>query len=137
MLPARLEPMPGLLSLLTALESRGIPKAITTSSQQSFVERILSLANFDFEFHFHLTAESVANGKPHPEIYLSAADAFGVAPSRMMVLEDSENGCRAATAAGAFAVAVPTHMSASHDFANVRFIADSLADERIYRTLKL
>jgi pseudouridine 5'-phosphatase len=54
-----------------------------------------------------------------------------------MVLEDSENGCRAAVAAGTFAVAVPGGHSLKHDFRGARFIAESLADPRIYAALGL
>ena len=49
---------------------------------------------------FVLTCDDVREGKPHPEIYLAAAARHGVAPQRMLVLEDSQAGCRAAVAAG-------------------------------------
>src|SRR5262245_47442908 len=41
LLPARLQPMPGLVDLLAALEVAGIPKAIATSSSRAFVDRAL------------------------------------------------------------------------------------------------
>jgi beta-phosphoglucomutase-like phosphatase (HAD superfamily) len=53
----------------------------------------------------------------------------------MLVLEDSENGCKAAVAAGAIVVAVPGGHSRRHDFTGARFIAESLADPRIYDLL--
>ena len=55
----------------------------------------------------------------------------------MLVLEDSENGCRAALAAGAFTVAVPSGRSQSHNFDGTAFVADTLADPRIYQALGL
>ena len=79
----------------------------------------------------------MVQGKPHPEIYLTAAERFGLEPARMLVFEDSENGCRAAMAAGAFTVAVPTSHSKHHDFNGVGLVADSLADTRIYEVLGL
>jgi beta-phosphoglucomutase-like phosphatase (HAD superfamily) len=54
-----------------------------------------------------------------------------------MVLEDSENGCRAGVTAGAMTVAVPGLQNNHHDFRGVTFIATSLADERIYQALGL
>ena len=77
------------------------------------------------------------HGKPHPEIYHKAAQNFGSSPAQMMVLEDSENGCRAAVAAKAFAVAVPGRHSMHHDFTGATFVADGLADARIYEVLGL
>ncbi len=46
------------------------------------------------------SAEMVARGKPHPDIFLHAAKAIGVAPSRCLVIEDSANGVEAGVAAG-------------------------------------
>ena len=55
----------------------------------------------------------------------------------MMVLEDSQNGCLAAAAAGAFTVAVPAEHSQEHDFSSASLIADSLADPRLLAALGL
>jgi len=52
-----------------------------------------------------------------------------------MVLEDSQNGCRAAVTTGAFAVAVPSSPSSQHDFSGAALVVDSLADRRIYDAL--
>ena len=115
-LEGRLAPMPGLLPLLDALERAGIRKAIGTSSCRELVRACLTPFDLERRFQFVLTAEDITHGKPHPEIYLTAARRFGVPPAEMMVLEDSQNGCRAAAAAGAFAVAVPGQHSRGHDF---------------------
>ncbi|HEY4311483.1 MAG TPA: HAD family phosphatase [Pirellulales bacterium] len=131
-LDARLEPMPGLLDLLAALERHGIPKAIATSSRRSFVDDVLSRFALAPRFDFLLTAESVTQGKPHPEIYQKAAARFGVPTSEIGVLEDSANGCRAAVTAGARVVAVPGGHSLNHDFSGAEFVAQSLSDPRIY-----
>jgi HAD superfamily hydrolase (TIGR01509 family) len=136
-LATRLAPMAGLERLMDRLEAASIPKAIATSSGRSFAQTVLGRFGFEPRFRFLLTAEDVTHGKPHPEIYLTAAQRLGVPPARMLVLEDSENGCRAATAAGAFTVAVPGLQSRHHDFYGVAFIADSLTDDRIYAALGL
>ena len=115
-LDTRLETMPGLLELLAALERAEIPKAIATSSGPDFVRTVLGKFDLAPRFYFILTsADVLAQGKPNPEIYLSAAARFGVDPP-MLVLEDSQNGCRAAVAAGAITVAVPDGLSRRHDF---------------------
>ncbi|HTQ39394.1 MAG TPA: HAD family phosphatase [Pirellulales bacterium] len=136
-LEERLAYMPGAADLLAALESAGIPKAIATSSGRKFASNILGRFQLEPRFAFLLTCENVTHGKPHPEIYLTAARQFGVSPAEMMVFEDSQNGCRAAVAAGAYAVAVPNGPSASHDFSGAALVAQSLADPRIYAALQL
>jgi HAD superfamily hydrolase (TIGR01509 family) len=130
-----LKPMPGLLPLLDLLEHARLPKAIATSSRRQFARDILGRCNLADRFQFVLTCEDVLRGKPDPEIYLRAAQRLEVPPGRMLVLEDSQNGCRAAVEAGTFAVAVPGEHSRRHDFSGARFVARSLDDPRITETL--
>jgi len=134
-LDERLKLMPGAAELLLALEAAAIPKAIATSSGRRFTRNVLGRFHLEPRFEFILTGEDVTHGKPDPEIYRRAAERFQIAADRMMVLEDSENGCRAAVSAGAFAVAVPNGPSSDHDFSGAMLIANSLSDERIYAAL--
>ncbi|MCA9092847.1 MAG: HAD family phosphatase [Planctomycetaceae bacterium] len=127
----RLEAMPGLFELLEAIESRNLPKGVATSSTRSYLEKILGKFRLIERFHSILTAEDVQIGKPNPEIYLKAAARLGVAPEEMLVLEDSQAGTNAASAAGAFAVSIPHEHSAAHDFSNASLVADSLHDSRV------
>ncbi|MEO2050035.1 MAG: HAD-IA family hydrolase [Pirellulales bacterium] len=136
-LPQRLAPMPGLLDLLDAMEQASIPKAIATSSGRSFVDLVLGQFSLASRFKFVLTGEDIDQGKPAPDVYLLAAQKLGLASERMMVLEDSQIGCQAATAAGAFTVAVPHGRSLEHSFPEVQFKATSLADPRIAVALQL
>lgn len=136
-LDAQLACMPGLEPLLDALEANQVPKAIATSSGRRFVTNVLSRFEFEPRFDFILTSDDVEHGKPNPEIYLKAAQRFGVEPGRMLVLEDSHNGCKAAVAAGAYAVAVPGGHSHKHTFDGSQFIARTLSDPRIYAALGL
>jgi HAD superfamily hydrolase (TIGR01509 family) len=133
LLEERLAPMPGLFELLDLIDGRGLPKAVTTSSDRPYMEQILLRFDLLARFDVTLTAEDVANGKPHPEIYLTAAARLGVPGGSMMVLEDSENGCRAAAAAGAVAVAVPSRHSRDHDFSVAHVEASGLLDPLIQR----
>lgn len=136
-LAARLAPMPGLIDLIDTLEKHEIPKGIATSSRRTFVDHVLDHFNFAPRFFPILTSEDITEGKPHPEIYLKAAAKLGMPPGEMLVLEDSQNGCRAAVAAGAVAVAVPGAHSQRHDFSGAALVANTLADERIYHLLQL
>jgi pseudouridine-5'-monophosphatase len=135
LLPMYLQTMPGLMELLTTLEASGIPKAIGTSSRRWFVEAVLEPFSLADRFHTILTAEDVLHGKPEPEIYLKAAERLGVAPGEMAVLEDSTNGCRAALAAGAVAIAVPNEHTRSFAFPEVHLMVETLADPRLYERI--
>jgi len=131
LLDTRLEPMPGAVGLVEAVVRRGLPRGVATSSGPEFAHDVLSRVGLRDRFGFLLTSADVTHGKPHPEIYERAAARLGVAPSEMLVFEDSENGCRAAVAAGAVVVAVPGGHSRRHGFTGARFVAESLADPRI------
>ena len=101
LLPGHLALMPGLAALLDTLERAAVPKAIATSSGRRLTDACLAPLDLARRFQFVLTSEDITHGKPHPEIYLAAAARFGVSPLQMLVLEDSQNGCRAGAAAGA------------------------------------
>lgn len=131
LLDTQLRTMPGAVELLDLLDARGIARGVATSSGPDFAHDVLSRMGIRDRFAFVLTSADVTQGKPHPEIYQTAARRLAVAPGAMLVLEDSQTGCKAAVAAGAVAVAVPGGHSRRHDFTGARFIADSLADPRI------
>jgi pseudouridine 5'-phosphatase len=132
-----LAPMPGLVELLDALEAAGIPKAICTSSSRRVLTAVLARFHMEPRFQFTLTAEDITHGKPHPEIYLKAAERLGLAPGQILVLEDSQTGCRAAAEAGTLVVAVPCQQSRDQDFSVAALVLESLADPRLYELLGL
>lgn len=127
----RLAPMPGLHELLEFIETHQLPKGVATSSSHGYVQRVVGPFGLLPRFNIILASEDVAQGKPHPEIYLKAADKLGIAPSEMVVLEDSQNGINAAAAAGAVAIAVPHDHTRHHDFRRATLIADRLDDPRV------
>ncbi|NLS93213.1 MAG: HAD family phosphatase [Planctomycetaceae bacterium] len=137
MLDDGVDAMPGMLDLLNALERAAIPKAICTSSSPEVVEAVLSRFGMRPRFEFVLTAADITRGKPHPQIYQKAAQRFGIDPHHLLVLEDSQTGCTAAAASGAFTVAVPAGLSRQHDFSMADLVADSLEDPRIRQVLGL
>ncbi|MEZ6059469.1 MAG: HAD family phosphatase [Planctomycetaceae bacterium] len=120
--------MPGLIELLDQIDGAGHPKAVATSSPRDYMTSMLQRFELLSRFRFTLTAEDVTHGKPHPEIYLTAAEMLKVSPANMLVLEDSETGTRAAAAAGAFVVSVPNRHTAVGDFSMASMQAASLAD---------
>ncbi len=131
MLPAEIRTMPGLEAILSKLESHNIPKAVATSSHRRFASQALGHFDLQPRFEFVLTSDDVTHGKPHPEIYLTAARRLGVDPGSMLVLEDSQTGSRAAAAAGAYTVAIPTQHSRGMDFSHTHHVADRLDDDWI------
>lgn len=131
----KLTTMPGLHELLAAIDELGLRKAIATSGARHYAEELLKRVDLHEHFEFLMTAGDITHGKPHPEIYQKAADKLGLPTAETLVLEDSQNGCKAGVAAGAYTVAVPSSHSADHDFSGAKFVANTLADPRIREVL--
>jgi len=96
----------GALELLDGLRDRAIPLGLVTSSYRLIVEAALDFLGHD-RFLVTVSGEDITHGKPHPEPYLTACEALGVEPARVVVLEDAPYGVMSAEAAGCVAVAVP------------------------------
>jgi len=78
-----------------------IPRCIASSSSIDRLQLCLSVLGLEAEFGDHVySADMVARGKPHPDIFLYAASKLGVNPNECLVIEDSAGGIRAAVAAG-------------------------------------
>ncbi len=105
---------PGLYRLLDVLQARGIPAVLATSTGRETALGYLEQARVRDKMSACVFGTEVAHPKPAPDIFLAAAAAVDVPPSRCLVLEDSENGLRAARAAGCRAIVVPD-LSAAPD----------------------
>ena len=96
----------GALELIDALNARGVPTALVSSSYRALVDAALTaLAGHDFKLT--LAGDEVIHGKPDPEPYLKACTALGVEPARTVVLEDARSGVQSAEAAGCAVLVVP------------------------------
>jgi HAD superfamily hydrolase (TIGR01509 family) len=95
-----------------------IPRCIASSSSIDRLQLCLSVLALEAEFGSHVfSADMVARGKPHPDIFLFAAGQLGVRPDECLVIEDSAGGIKAAVAAGMTAVGLcaASHIREGHD----------------------
>lgn len=78
-----------------------LPMAIASGSSAERLHHSLTLTNLMNHFGEHVYPSSlVEKGKPHPDIFLYAANKLNVAPEKCLVIEDSHNGVKAGKAAG-------------------------------------
>ncbi|HRP89943.1 MAG TPA: hexitol phosphatase HxpB [Edaphocola sp.] len=99
--------MPGVLGLLESLKSHAVPMAVATSSPKRLTDDLLHFFQIKPYFQTVQTADFCKYGKPHPEVYLNAAEALGIKSWQCVAFEDSINGLVAAKAAKMLAVVVP------------------------------
>lgn len=99
--------MPGLLELVDFLKAESIGYAVATSTARDITMRKLEITRLTPHFKVIVAGDEVTNGKPDPEIFLKAASLLDVSPEKVVVLEDSFNGIRAAHAAKMIPIMVP------------------------------
>ncbi|MDP4143558.1 MAG: HAD family phosphatase [Bacillota bacterium] len=97
----------GLYVLLDYLNSLDIKKAVATSTSRERATNLIKMANVYEHFDYIICGDEIEQGKPHPEIFLKAAEKLGCLPENCMVLEDSQTGILAAYRAGMMPVMIP------------------------------
>src|SRR3954452_8624579 len=90
---------PGARELLAGLKAASIPTALVTMSYTRLAQTMVELLP-EGTFTTVVTGDEVADGKPHPEAYLTAAGRLGVSPTACVAIEDSPTGLASAEAAG-------------------------------------
>jgi beta-phosphoglucomutase len=111
MTPADL--LPGALDALAQVRSRGLLSALASVSRNAFT--VLDRLGIRDRFDYVVDAALIANSKPHPEIFLNAAERLGVAPAACLGVEDAVAGVASIKAAGMRALGVgdPAVLSAA------------------------
>lgn len=100
-------PMTGVVAALDLCKAKGLKIGLATSSSHALVDAVLTKLAITHYFDAIKSAEYLALGKPHPEVYLNCADALDIAPSHCLAIEDSFNGLVAARAANMQTLAIP------------------------------
>lgn len=114
MVPLRLTAFPGAVEVVMACRSAGWQCAVASSADRIKVDANLNKIGLAPEsWGAVISAEDVLRPKPHPDLFLKAAERLGVLPENCTVIEDAVNGVAAAKAAGMRCIAVASTFPAS------------------------
>ncbi|MCM1513159.1 MAG: HAD family phosphatase [Oxalobacter formigenes] len=91
---------------LSNLRSLGYRLAVCSNSIRATIETMMEKANLLQYFDLIMSNQDVVNGKPDPEIYINSMKKLEVSPDECLIVEDNENGIRAARASGAHLLTV-------------------------------
>ena len=101
---------PGLFALLDFFKANGVKIALATSTSRETATLNLKSTDTLRYFDALVCGNDVINGKPHPEVFLTAAQRLGFSPRDCVAYEDSPTGIQAAHAAGMITVMVPDYL---------------------------
>ena len=91
---------------LSTLKAMGYRMSVCSNSIRSTVELMMDKANLSPYLDLMVSNEDVSKPKPDPEMYCKAMAHFGLSPDECLVVEDNENGIKAAKASGAHLLVV-------------------------------
>jgi len=109
----RLQCIAGTEPLLVALRASGCRLAICTASPLANMAVAFDRFGLDRLVDTVTSPADGLRGKPHPDIFLAAAERLGAEPARCLVFEDAPLGIEAARRAGMQAVALTTTLPAA------------------------
>jgi HAD superfamily hydrolase (TIGR01509 family) len=121
-------PMAGALEAIDTVRSIGFRIAIASSSSRELIDAVVERLGIGALIDAVCTADDEDRGKPDPGVYLSAAQALDVMPSKCVAVEDSPVGVSAAVAAGMRCIGVRSYGELSGDISHAHVVINSLLE---------
>lgn len=100
------KPLPGLVKLIQECAREDIPMAVASAAMAKNIEFVVDALHLRPYFRCLVSGDHVSRPKPHPEIYLQAAEMVGQPPEECVAFEDSFVGIEAAKRAGMACVGI-------------------------------
>lgn len=100
---------------LSRLKAAGYQLAVCSNSVRQTVVTIMNKANLASYLDLMVSNEDVSKGKPDAEMYLKAISEFNLVPTECLIVEDNENGIKAARASGAHVLVVKDMLDTNLD----------------------
>lgn len=106
----------GVLDIIKDYHKNGLTLILASSASMLTIDNVFYRFELDQYFKAKLSGADLQASKPHPEIFLKAAEASGFETSECLVIEDSTNGIKAAHEAGIYCVAYQSLHSKNQDY---------------------
>lgn len=121
-------PMPGAKETVQTLLSRGYRMAVASSSPMDYIQYCTEDLGIRDCFSYLFSGREAPRPKPAPDTFLLAARGLQAEPERCVVIEDSENGSRAAKAAGMYCIGIVNPGSGDQDLSRADTLVSSLSE---------
>lgn len=126
----RLELLEGVENLIKNYHENGLTLVVASSASMFTINNVMKRFGLNSYFKDKLSGADLKASKPHPEIFIKAANTAGCDPSECIVIEDSTNGISAAKDANIYCIAYQSEHSKDQDYSR----ADLLISD--YRTIE-
>jgi len=108
---AKAVPMDGAIESIRFFKEKNFRIGLATSSSTIIIDAVLDTLQIRDLFEVISSAEKLAYGKPHPEVYITTAQKLGVDPTACIAIEDSFNGLLSAKSARMKTIVVPEEIN--------------------------
>ncbi|MDD7887813.1 HAD family phosphatase [Flavivirga sp. 57AJ16] len=112
----------GVLDLIKDYHRNGLTLVLASSAAMTSINQIFERFDLDPYFVAKLSGGDLKASKPHPEIFIKAAEASGFSHDECIVIEDSTNGIKAAKAANIFCVGYDSFHSKNQDYSQADMV---------------
>lgn len=106
----------GVEDLIKDLHSNGMQLVLASSSATVTINKIFNRFGLHQYFTHIVSGEDFPKSKPHPAIFLKAAELAQTPVQSCIVIEDSTNGIKAAKAAGIYCIGYASFHSKMQDY---------------------
>jgi len=132
-----LQLLDGVLDLIFNYHKNGLTLVLASSASMPNINRIFERFDLDRYFVAKLSGADLKQSKPHPEIFIKAAQAAGQPKEQCMVIEDSSNGIKAANDAGIFVIGYDSTHSTDQDYSKADKVVSSFSQIHYHTVAEL
>ena len=127
----------GVLDCIKDYHANAITLVLASSSSMPNINRIFERFDLNKYFTAKISGADLKASKPHPEIFIKAAELSGEHPKECIVIEDSTNGIKAAKAAGIYCIGYNSFHSKDQDYSQADLVVSSFEEISYNRITKL
>lgn len=132
-----LQLLDGVLNLIKEYHENGLTLVLASSASMGTINSVFTRFDLDKYFIAKLSGADLKESKPHPEIFLKAAEISGYEKKHCLVIEDSTNGIKAANAAEIFCVGYKSIHSKNQDYSKANLVINNFEEITYNKAQKL
>lgn len=114
--------IPGVKKLIENYYENGVKLVLASSASMLTIDMVFERFGLEKYFVGKISGADLKKSKPHPEIFILAAEIANEPKENCMVIEDSTNGILAANTAGIFCVAYKSEHSLGQNYENANLV---------------